>query len=99
MVTPSTRTTLGVSSAAVNCTDRAALRYQIDMLRARLPLEEDTSVEIVWLAQLLRGMPVQPPRPQPLKPAACLKTELVRGGSIRAAEPHDKFLKQEDYAA
>jgi hypothetical protein len=53
----------GTSSFAASLTDKVEhLRHEIALLRDRLPPEESTSVEIVWLCQQLHRMPVQPPR-------------------------------------
>lgn len=43
------------------------IKHEIKLLRDRLPLEEDTSVEIVHLCQQLHGgVADQPLRPRPL---------------------------------
>jgi hypothetical protein len=76
MATPSTLFTLGTSSRIKGCTERAALRYQIALLRDRLPPHEATSLEIVHLEQVLGWMPVQHPRSQPLDGRGSLVSSL-----------------------
>ena len=66
MATPSTLPTLGSSSRVKGWIERAALHYQIALLRDRLPPHEATSLEIVHLEQVLGRMAVQHPRSQPL---------------------------------
>jgi hypothetical protein len=56
MATPSTLPTLGTSRRVKGCIERAALHYQIALLRDRLPPHEATSLEIVHLEQVLGRM-------------------------------------------
>jgi hypothetical protein len=60
----------GTWSNAVGYTD--TLRHKIRQARDRLPIEEETEIEIAWLEHQLfvaleqEGMAVQPPQSQPL---------------------------------